>query len=154
MAMEIDIDKIRKLVELMQQSYLTEITIRTDEGRITIKRDWAALASVTAPADAQAEAASEEAEAQPLMITSPWVGTFHRSTAPGGQPLVEVGDVVEEGQVVCIVESLRVQNEVHAPARGIISQILVEDGQSVEYGQPLMVIEPESTTERQSIEEG
>ncbi|MFA4029125.1 MAG: hypothetical protein GDYSWBUE_001757 [Candidatus Fervidibacterota bacterium] len=132
---EIDIEKLRKLIELMHSAQLTELTIRTGEGRITIKRDIALLA-------AQPIQQVHQEQPKQVMITSSWVGTFHRNYPPGGKPLVEVGDMVEEGQVVCIVESLKVPNEIRSPTKGIITQILVGDGQVVEYGQPLMVLEP------------
>lgn len=135
---EVDIERLRKLVELMQSAQLSELTIRTNEGRITIKRDLSLLALYPQP---QPPAEKQEQPKQ-VIITSSWVGTFHRGRVPGGKPLIEVGDLVEEGQVVCIIESLKVPNEVRSPARGIITQILVDDGQVVEYGQPLMVLEP------------
>lgn len=132
---EIDIERLRKLIELMHSAQLTELTIRTSEGRITIKRDITLLA---APPPQQVQ----QEQPKQVMITSSWVGTFHRSYPPGGKPLVEVGDIVEEGQVVCVVESLKVPNEIRSPAKGVITRILVDDGQVVEYGQPLMVLEP------------
>ncbi|MCS7253780.1 MAG: biotin/lipoyl-containing protein [Armatimonadota bacterium] len=132
----IDFEKLRKLVELMNSAQLTELTIRTSEGRITIKRDF------TLFAPPPQEQPTQQEQPKQTMITSSWVGTFHRSYTPGGKPLVEVGDLVEEGQVVCVVESLKVPNEIRSPARGIVAQILVDDGQVVEYGQPLMILEP------------
>ncbi|MFA4016530.1 MAG: hypothetical protein RUDDFDWM_001640 [Candidatus Fervidibacterota bacterium] len=133
---ELDIEKLRKLVELMQNAQLTELTIRTNEGRITIKRELMMVAQQ--PQQTQ----TEQAEPKYITIKSSWVGTFHRSHIAGGEPLVKVGDVVEEGQVVGIVESLKVPNEVRSPSKGVVTQIFVDDGQVVEYGQVLMVLEP------------
>ncbi len=160
---EMDIEEIRALIELFERSSLTELVLERGETRLRLKRDLphpgeapaapppapqgAELPSRTAAAaaadtDTEAEAVKGREEIEGHVIRSPIVGTFYRRPAPDEDPYVEVGDRVSEGDTVCIVEAMKVMNEVRADRAGIVKAILVEDASPVEYGQPLIVLEP------------
>lgn len=162
---EMDIEEIRALIDLFERSSLTELVLERGETRLVLKRDLprpleapgqapaapreaasplpssppAPAATGTEPATAVEE--GEEA-IEGHVIRSPIVGTFYRRPAPDEDPYVEVGDRVSEGDTVCIVEAMKVMNEVRADRAGIVKAILVEDASPVEYGQPLIVLEP------------
>lgn len=146
----VDQDLIRELAALLDETGLTEIEVERDETRIRIARTAAAV-SVAAPAAAPAPAPAALAEkeaAKPVepenhagAVLSPMVGTAYRAPEPGGKPFVEVGDTVAEGQTVLIVEAMKTMNQIPAPRAGTVVSIAVEDGQPVEYGEPLLVIE-------------
>jgi len=131
----LDLEELRKLCALLREEGLTELTVEEEGRRITIRR-----APVPgAPPAPQGEAPGEAAE----LVRSPVVGTFWRRPAPGEDPFVEVGQPVEPGQVLCVVEAMKVMNEVRADRAGLIEEVLVEEGQPVEYGQPLFRLRPE-----------
>jgi len=132
----LDLEELRRLCELMREEGLTELTVEEEGRRVTLRR---APVREAAPASQEAEPKVEEAE----LVRSPVVGTFWRRPAPGEAPFVEVGDEVQPGQVLCIVEAMKVMNEVRADRAGVIEEILVEEGQPVEYGQPLFRLRPE-----------
>ncbi len=94
------------------------------------------------PAEAKAEAKEQEDAQRLVTITSPIVGIFHRSPAPGAPPFIEAGGMAKKGQVLCIIEAMKLMNEIESDTDGIVSKILVENGQPVEYGEPLFLIEP------------
>lgn len=146
-----EISEIKALVELFERSTLTELTIERGGAKLTLKRE------VVAPHAQKLTTRVEEAQPQtnqtagaglPLpqtdhyAIKSPIVGVFYRRPAPDEEPFVEVGDRVEVGDTVCIIEAMKVINEVKTERAGIVSEILAEDGKPVEYGQELMVIRP------------
>lgn len=131
-----DLEELRRLCELMREEGLTELTVEEEGRRVTLRR---APVREAAPAAQEAEPKVEEAE----LVRSPVVGTFWRRPAPGEAPFVEVGDEVQPGQVLCIVEAMKVMNEVRADRAGVIEEILVEEGQPVEYGQPLFRLRPQ-----------
>jgi len=131
----LDLEELRRLCELMREEGLTELTVEEEGRRVTLRR---APVREAAPASQEAEPKVEEAE----LVRSPVVGTFWRRPAPGEAPFVEVGDEVQPGQVLCIVEAMKVMNEVRADRAGVIEEILVEEGQPVEYGQPLFRLRP------------
>ena len=151
-----DLRKVKTLIDLVQQSDITELEITEGEERVRISRGAVAMspqtmaAPVTLPpalaplpefAVAAVPAATEvPAERQGFVLKSPMVGTFYRSSSPGGTPFVEVGQTVKTGETVCIIEAMKLLNEIEAGADGKIKEILVENGQPVEYGQPLLVI--------------
>jgi acetyl-CoA carboxylase biotin carboxyl carrier protein len=152
----IDKELIRELAELLKETELSEIEIEQNDFRIRISRGVpAAPTQVTyaeppRPAEALQSAASAAAEAaksladparHPGAVPSPMVGTVYRASDPKAKPFVEVGDAVTAGQAILIVEAMKHMNEVAAPRAGRVVEILVEDGQPVEYGQPLMIIE-------------
>jgi acetyl-CoA carboxylase biotin carboxyl carrier protein len=144
---ELPIEQLRRLVRLLDSSDVTELEVKSSATglRLALRKGRAAGGGLAAtPGQAPSEAA-EEPTALPgetrHTIVSPWVGIFHTWGKPKGGPLVQVGDLVRVGQLVATVESLNVINEVESPVAGRISEILVQEGQAVEYGQPLMVVD-------------
>ena len=153
--MNFECDYIEKLAKLVSDNQLSEITLEDGDKAITIKKGvqgavvmQPAAPAMSAPA-VQATAAAESAPAaiqtsdtpKGTPITSPMVGAFYAAPSPGSEPYVKVGDVVKAGQVVCIVEAMKLMNEIESEVAGKVVQICVEDGQSVEYGQVLMYVE-------------
>ncbi len=141
----IDAEIIRDLADLLSETGLTEIEIEHKDLRVRVARGGAPAPAVTAappPAASAAAAASETTPAvSPGAVTSPMVGTVYLAPEPGANPFVEVGGTVSEGQTVMIVEAMKTMNHIPSPRAGTITQILVEDGQPVEFGEPLVVIE-------------
>lgn len=153
------IEEIKTIVKLMSENDLTEFKIEAEDMHLCIRRGNQQAASVVtqtvvpvaaAPAPAavqapvQAPAAVPAAVAKPdknKIIESPIVGTFYRSSAPGAEPFVKPGTKVEAESVVCIVEAMKVMNEIKAEKTGVIKEILIENGQPVEFGQPLFILE-------------
>jgi len=127
-----DLEEIKKLCALMREEDLVELTVEEGGRRITLRR---ALAPRVAP-----EAPPKKEEG--IIVRSPVVGTFWIRPAPGEPPFVKIGDVVQPGQVLCIVEAMKVMNEVRAEAPGVVEEIFVEEGEAVEYGQPLFRLRP------------
>ena len=147
-----DIRKIKKLMELVEQSGISELEVREGEESIRLSKapvgmvmtPVAAPAAVPAPAIAPAAAATDApAAAQPTghALAAPMVGTFYRAPSPDSPPFVEVGKTVSAGDVVCIIEAMKLMNQIEADKSGVVTAILVEDGQPVEFGQPLIVID-------------
>lgn len=128
-----DFEELRKLCVILREEGLTELTVMEEGRRITLRR---------APTSAVPEVAPKEEEEE-LLIRSPVVGTFWRRPAPREPPFVEVDDPVEPGQVLCIVEAMKVMNEVRADRAGVVEEILAEDGHPVEYGQLLFRLRAE-----------
>ncbi len=152
-----DIRKVKKLIDLLATSNVDEIEIHEGEESVRISRHrpaaapMAALAMPTQAAEvlahAEAPAAAEpagDADSEQLpaghIITSPLVGTFYQAPSPGTKPFVDVGQRVQVGDTVCIIEAMKILNQIEADHGGVISAVLVENGQPVEYGQPLYVI--------------
>lgn len=147
-----DIRKVKKLIELLESSDIAEIEIKEGEESIRISRlsapapiaYQAAPAPMAAPAAAPAPAAKEAASEAPLtkgkIIQSPMVGTFYRSPSPSSPVFVEVGKHVKVGDVVCIVEAMKMMNQIEADHAGVVEAILVEDGEPVEFDQALITI--------------
>lgn len=151
-----DIRKIKKLIELVEESGIAELEISEGEESVRISRNGtaapapvhyaAAPAPVAAPAPAAAPAAAPEAAAPAAaptghQVLSPMVGTFYRSPSPDSKAFVEVGQSVNAGDTLCIVEAMKMMNQIEADKSGVVTAILVEDGQPVEFDQPLVVIE-------------
>lgn len=130
--------QVADLIALVQGSDLTEIEIEHGTFALRIQRD--ALGAPVAPA-APAGLPEPTALAEPSVLRSPQVGTFYLSAEPHGEPFVHEGSVVEPGQVIGLIEAMKLINEVEAEAGGVVRRILVEDGQPVEYGQPLFELE-------------
>ena len=156
-----DLRKLKTLIDLVSESNISELEITEADGKVRIvKSDPAAAVMpvpgivhmpaaplVAAPAVAAAAPAATAATAPAPavetghVVKSPMVGTFYRSSSPGGKPFVEVGSEVKEGEPVCIIEAMKIMNEIEADKAGKITKILCENGQAVEFGQPLFVVE-------------
>lgn len=145
-----DLRKLKTLIDLVQNSGISELEISEGEEKIRIAKHLTAAPTtvmVGAPAVAAVPAAPVAAAApagpvQPEghVMTAPMVGTFYRSGSPGNPPFVEVGQAVKEGDTLCILEAMKLMNEIEADATGTVKAILVENGQPVEFGQPLFII--------------
>jgi len=147
-----DLRKLKTLIELVETSGIAELEIQEGEERVRISRTLAqspqtlmlqaAPAAVAAPVAPIPVALAEPVALAPEgnVVKSPMVGTFYRSASPGAKPFVEVGDTVQQGDTLCIVEAMKLMNEIEADASGAIKAVLVENGQPVEFGQPLFVI--------------
>ena len=154
-----DLRKLKTLIDLVAESDISELEVTEGESKVRIVKTTAhsaqnqvvmmPSAGVPAPAAAPTVAAAPLAapvaapEAAPTghIVKSPMVGTFYRASAPGAPAFVDIGSVVKEGDTLCIIEAMKLLNEIDADASGTIRQILVENGQAVEYGQPLFIIE-------------
>jgi acetyl-CoA carboxylase biotin carboxyl carrier protein len=144
-----DLRKLKTLIDLVADSGIAELEITEGEGKVRIVKFSQTVQTVAyapemaAPAAQPAHAAAEPAApAAPAghAVKAPMVGTFYRSPNPGSAPFVEVGQTVKEGQPLCIIEAMKLLNEIEADKSGVIKEILVENGEPVEYGQPLFVI--------------
>ena len=146
---DIDGDLVRKLAGLLDETGLTEIEFAEGEKRIRVTKGGTAPAfyaqapagAAPAPAAVTSPPAALGVSSHPGALTSPMVGTAYASSEPGGPPFVRVGDTVKAGQTVLIIEAMKVMNPIKAPKAGMVSQILVEDAQPVEFGEVLMIIE-------------
>jgi acetyl-CoA carboxylase biotin carboxyl carrier protein len=143
-----DIRKIKKLIEIIEESGIAEIEIKEGEEAIRISRYSAAPAPISyAPtmppviATTHASTPLVEEKISGHVVKSPMVGTFYRSASPGTKVFVEVGQSVLSGDTICIIEAMKILNQIEADKSGIITQILVENAEPVEYGQPLFIIE-------------
>lgn len=146
-----DIRKVKKLIELLETSDIAEIEIKEGEEAVRISRSSSVMTTVVAPAAAPAAApapspvaAAEEKLAPQTtsghVVSSPMVGTFYRSPSPSSPPFVEIGTHVKAGDVVCIIEAMKMMNQIEAEKAGVIEAILVNDGEPVEFDQPLVTI--------------
>jgi acetyl-CoA carboxylase biotin carboxyl carrier protein len=157
-----DLRKLKTLIDLVSDSNVSELEITEAEGKVRIVKGGGAVvqgygqpvyAAPPAGAPAAAPAAAAPAVAAPApapavaapaaghAVKSPMVGTFYRSSAPGAKPFVEVGSTIKQGDTICIIEAMKILNEIEADKSGTVTQILCENGQAVEYGQPLFTIE-------------
>ena len=141
-----DIRKIKKLMELVEQSGINELEVREGEESIRLSKAPAGVMMTPTPAPVAAAPAPAPvvaaAPAQPAghTQTAPMIGTFYRAASPDSAPFVEVGKQVAVGDVICIIEAMKLMNQIEAEKAGVVAAILVEDGQPVEFGQPLVVI--------------
>lgn len=144
---DVDDDLIRKLAGLMDETGLTEIEIGQNDFTVRVARGSTAVATYAAPAMGHAPAPAAEAPAAPAhadhpgVVTSPMVGVAYTAAEPGAAAFVNVGDHVSEGQVVLLIEAMKVFNQIKAPRGGTVKNILVESGSPVEFGEPLLIIE-------------
>jgi acetyl-CoA carboxylase biotin carboxyl carrier protein len=153
-----DIRKIKKLIELLEESGIAEIEIKEGEEAVRISRMPPASAmppqvahlggsapSAVAAAPAAEVAAAESAAQKPKpsehVITAPMVGTFYASPSPGAKPFVEIGDEIKVGQVLCIIEAMKMMNQIEADKAGRLASVMARNGDPVEFGQPLFVVE-------------
>ena len=154
-----DLRKLKKLIDLVQESGIAELEITEGEEKVKIVKGGAVsiapasaatLGLGTAPAPAEARPAPAAPAAPPQaepeagqeghVVKAPMVGTFYRSASPDAKPFVEVGQTIKEGQTICIIEAMKLMNEIEADASGVVKAVLVENGQPVEYGQPLFIL--------------
>lgn len=148
-----DIRKIKKLIELVEESGITELEVSEEEGTVRISRAQSASAAVqyVAAPQAAAVAAAPVAQAAPVAaapaevsghaVLSPMVGTFYRSPSPDAKPFIEVGQTVNIGDALCIVEAMKMMNRIESDKAGVVKAILVNDGEAVEFDQKLIIIE-------------
>ena len=149
-----DLRKLKKLIDLVQESGIGEIEITEGEEKVRISRHSSAPAApmimaspglqpvvVGAPGPAPALAPAAPPQPSGHTLKSPMVGTFYRAPSPGSPPFVEIGQAVSKGQTLCIIEAMKLLNEIESDVSGTVKAILVENGQPVEYGQPLFLIE-------------
>jgi len=155
--MKMELDYIEKLVKLVSENDLTELSLEEDDKAIIIKKEKEILTTTAtvaaqhvatpiataAPTSAKpVEAAVKKDESNLLKITSPMVGTFYRAASPGAASFTDTGKTVNSGQVVCIIEAMKLMNEIESEVSGKVVEICVQDGQPVEYGQVLMLVQP------------
>ena len=142
-----DLRKLKKLIDLVQESGISELEVTEGEEKVKIVKSGVAYAAPVPVATTAASTAPGPATvAAPAEITghfvkSPMVGTFYRSPSPGAKAFVEVGDTVKSGDTICIIEAMKLLNEIECDKDGVIKAILVDNGQPVEYGEPLVLIE-------------
>ena len=158
-----DLRKLKTLIDLVSESNISELEITEEEGKVRIVKSASAVGPVSAgapmhvapaapavpmpaavaamPATAQPAASEPEAAPEGKVIKSPMVGTFYRSASPGAKPFADVGQTVKEGEAVCIIEAMKIMNEIESDVAGTILKVLCENGQAVEFGQPLFILE-------------
>jgi len=159
-----DLRKIKTLIDLLEQSGITEIEVKEGEESVRIARHQAGPAAPAThyvppaappplaappPAAETPAAKADRTQAEKMIaltkghiVRSPMVGTFYRSPSPGAKPFVDIGQTVKQGQTLCIIEAMKMLNQIEADASGVIAEILVENEQAVQFDQPLFVIEP------------
>ncbi|WP_428417040.1 acetyl-CoA carboxylase biotin carboxyl carrier protein [Methylibium sp.] len=151
-----DLRKLKTLIDLVSESNVSELEITEADGKVRIVKSAPVAAVVAAPvaapvaaqpvaavaaAPAPAVAAPEPAAPAGHSVKSPMVGTFYRSSSPGSKAFVEIGQEIKEGEPICIIEAMKIMNEIEADKSGTVTKILCENGQAVEFGQPLFIIE-------------
>ncbi len=151
-----NLKEIRALLELLREYGLTEVEIEKSGERVRIRREATAAAppgpapagaapAMAVPASQTAPAAGAPPDERPrhlVTVEAPMVGTFYRASSPDADPYVREGDAIKEGQVLCIIEAMKLMNEIESKVSGRVIRVLAENGQPVEYGQPLFLIEP------------
>jgi acetyl-CoA carboxylase biotin carboxyl carrier protein len=151
-----DLRKLKTLIDLVSESNISELEITEADGKVRIVKADARPTVMMAPAPmampagsvaapAAAAAAAPAVAAAPVetghVVKSPMVGTFYRASSPGAKPMAEVGQQVKEGEPICIIEAMKIMNEIEADKSGTVTKVMVENGQAVEFGQPLFIIE-------------
>lgn len=142
-----DLRKLKKLIDLVQESGIAELEVTEGEEKVKIVKSGAtnttySMQAPPAPVAAPAViAVAAPAEIVGHVVKAPMVGTFYRSPSPGAKPFVEIGDSVKAGQTICIIEAMKLLNEIECDKDGVIKAILVDNGQPVEYGEPLVIVE-------------
>ena len=143
--MKLPWEEIEELTKYLREKGLSEITIETKDGKITVKKDIHGVVKSSAmPSSGSSQKPSAEPEAQKSKyyeVTSPMVGTFYMSPSPGAEPFVKVGSKVKSGDVLCIIEAMKIMNELPSEVSGVITEIVAKDNQTVEFGQVLMRID-------------
>jgi len=148
-----ELDDLKELINFLKNTDITEVSIETEGTKVRLKREHLiAKAPKAAPAPMHVEGkeehphvpahADEDDSHRLITITAPLVGTFYRSPSPEAAAFVEIGDRVKKGQVICIIEAMKLMNEIESEADGVVSRVLVDNSQPVEYGEPLFLLEP------------
>ncbi len=153
--MQLNLNELRELLAILNQTDITELTLKSSDFELTIRKGERSESQVVVPpvpptTSSQVELTAPASESTPastaekkwVEIISPMVGTFYRSPTPDEPPFVEVGDAIRRGQAVCIIEAMKLMNELEAEINGQVIEILVENGEPIEYGQPLMRVNP------------
>ncbi len=148
-----DLRKLKTLIDLVAESGVSELEVTEGEDKVRIVKNpapiaapaqqfYAAAPTAPAPASAPTSAAAEAVPAEPTghAVKSPMVGTFYRSPTPGADSFVKIGDIVKEGQTLCIIEAMKLLNEIESDKSGVVKEILCENGQGIEFGQALFII--------------
>ncbi len=141
-----NLDEIKALIDLLKDTDISEIQIEKEGVKLKLRRERHFPASFEivekAAGESKEPVAEKEDTSHLVTVTSPIVGTFYRAPSPDAEPFVEVGSEVKKGQVLCIIEAMKLMNEIESEVDGVVVRILVENGQPVEYGEPLFLIEP------------
>ena len=149
-----DLRKLKTLIDLVSESNISELEITEAEGKVRIVKagvagtlqmamPMSAMPQTMAPAPALAAAPIPVIEPEPVgqVVKSPMVGTFYRASSPGAKPLMDVGQTIKAGEGICIIEAMKIMNEIESDHSGTVTKVLVENGQAVEFGQPLFIVE-------------
>jgi len=139
-----ELDDLKELISLLKDTDITELQVEKDGTKVKIRRERMLPVEMQPKPSVTVERTreAEEGGQRLVTITSPIVGTFYRSSSPDAPPFVDVGSEVKKGQIVCIIEAMKLMNEIESEVDGIVVRVLVENGQPVEYGEPLFLIEP------------
>jgi acetyl-CoA carboxylase biotin carboxyl carrier protein len=147
-----DLRKLKKLIDLVQESGISELEVTEGEEKVRIAKHYGNFAAPVQPYMMQPAAAAPAVAAAPVnqhdedelpeghIVKSPMVGTFYRSPSPGAEAFVQIGQTVKQGETLCIIEAMKLLNEIEADASGVVKAILLENGEPVEFGEPLFVI--------------
>jgi acetyl-CoA carboxylase biotin carboxyl carrier protein len=149
-----DLRKLKKLIDLVQESGISELEVTEGEEKVRIAKHYGAVAAPpvqhyampaamvpgAAPAASAVSLDDEDDVVEGHVVKSPMVGTFYRSPSPGAESFVQVGQAVKEGETLCIIEAMKLLNEIESDASGVVKEILVENGEPVEFGQPLFIV--------------
>jgi acetyl-CoA carboxylase biotin carboxyl carrier protein len=155
---EFDLNQVRELLAILNQTDVEELCLKSSDFELTIRKGSASSAAAVGTAGAapisapaaepinliSAAAAPSVVDKNWVEVTSPMVGTFYRASGPDEPPFIEVGDVIRKGQAICIIEAMKLMNELEAEVNGEVMEILVENGKPIEFGQPLMRVKPGS----------
>ena len=137
-----ELDQLQQIIRLLKAEGLSEITVCEGDQRITVKRELVGAAGPLPPVvEPERPAEGIEEPEGTFAVVAPLVGTFYRRSAPDEEPLVSPGDVVSPGDTLCIIEAMKVMNEINAEAAGRVRRVLADDGEAVEYGQPLFLLD-------------
>jgi acetyl-CoA carboxylase biotin carboxyl carrier protein len=144
----VNLEKVKKLIDMISSTDISEIELEDDGSKIRIKRGYQKIEYPVDDIDQDLKVpykiseVKEEENSNQETVSAPMVGTFYRAPAPDAEPYVEVGDIVNPGDILCIIEAMKLMNEIEVETRGKIVDILVKNGEPVEYGEPLFIIEP------------
>jgi acetyl-CoA carboxylase biotin carboxyl carrier protein len=141
----VELDQLQQIIRLLKAEGLTEITVCEGDQRITVRQDLAGAAvrpsSPPTHVEPESPVPGEEAPDDTFAVAAPLVGTFYRRSSPDAEPFVSPGDVVNPGDTLCVIEAMKVMNEINAEEAGRVRRVLADDGEAVEYGRPLFVFD-------------